>query len=85
MGLILKLILFFIAISWIFSKLLQFFVKSKIKQFVERSQEFQQDEIRRKKKNTGNINVDHIPQDFEQKKSKQIKGGDYVDYEEVKD
>jgi hypothetical protein len=29
--------------------------------------------------------VDHIPKEYEQKRSKEIKGGDYIDYEEVKD
>jgi hypothetical protein len=85
MGYILKFILIFIAISWIFSKLLQFFVKSKLKQFVERSQDLQREEIRRKKQNKEGVVVDHIPDDFQQKRAKEIRGGDYVDYEEVKD
>jgi hypothetical protein len=85
MGLIFKLLLFFIAISWIFSKLLGFFVKSKLKDFVAHSEELQKEEMRRKSKPKEGVNVDFIPKDFNEKKSKEIRGGDYVDYEEVKE
>jgi hypothetical protein len=85
MGLIFKLLLFFIVISWVFSKLLGFFVKSKLKQFVDHSQDLQREEQRRKAKPKSGVNVDYVPEDFQKKKSKEIRGGDYVDYEEVKE
>jgi len=85
MGYVLKFIVIFLGISWIFSRLLQYFIKSKLRQFVARSQDLQKEEMRRKRKTHGDVNVDHIPDDFQQKRSKEIKGGDYVDYEEVKD
>jgi hypothetical protein len=85
MGFILKFIVIFIGISWIFSRLLQYFIKSKLQQFVAKSQDLQKEEMRRKRQNKEGVVVDHIPDDFQQKRSKEIKGGDYVDYEEVKD
>ncbi len=86
MGLIFKLLLFFIAISWIFSKLLGFFVKIKLKQFVSHSEDLKREEKRKKSGSTDDgINVDYVPRDFKEKQSKEIRGGDYVDYEEVKD
>jgi hypothetical protein len=87
MGFILKFLLIAIAISWIFSKLLQFFLRSKLKQFVDHAHDLKKEEDRRKKGGggNGNVNVDHIPRDYEEKRSKEIRGGDYIDYEEVKD
>ncbi len=85
MGFIFKFLLIAIAISWIFSKLLQFFLKSKLKQFVDHSNNLKREDDLRRKPKEGNINVDHIPQEYQEKRSKEIRGGDYIDYEEVKD
>lgn len=40
---------------------------------------------RNSNKDNGDIQVDHIPRDFHEKRKKEIRGGDYIDYEEVKD
>lgn len=85
MGIVFKLLLVFIALSWIFSKLMGFFLRSKLKQFVAHSDNLQKEEQRRKRPADGNVNVDFVPSDFKERKSKEIRGGDYVDYEEVKD
>jgi hypothetical protein len=88
MGFIFKFLLIAIALSWIFSKLLQFFFRSKLKQFVDHANDLKREEERRTRGNgsgKGDVNVDHIPRDFQEKKSKEIKGGDYIDYEEVKE
>jgi hypothetical protein len=88
MGFIFKFLLIAIAISWIFSKLLQFFLRSKLKQFVDHANNLKREEDRRNRgggSGNANVNVDHIPRDYQDKKSKEIKGGDYIDYEEVKD
>ncbi len=37
-----------------------------------------------KKKKVGNVNIDYVP-DEDNSKSGHIKGGDYIDYEEVKE
>jgi hypothetical protein len=85
MGFIFKFILIAIALSWIFSKLLQFFVKSKIKQFANHAQDLRREEERSRRPKNGNVNVDHVPDDFAARQAREIKGGDYIDYEEVKD
>ena len=85
MGFIFKFLLIAIALSWIFSTLLRFFVKSKLKQFVDHANDLKREDDRRRKPQGANVNVDHIPKEYEQKRSKEIKGGDYIDYEEVKD
>ncbi|WP_373494915.1 DUF4834 family protein [Aquiflexum sp.] len=85
MGFIFKFLLIAIALSWIFSKLLQFFLKSKLKQFVDHANNLKREEDFRKKPQKDTINVDHIPQEYQEKKSKEIRGGDYIDYEEVKE
>jgi len=88
MGFIFKFLLIAIAISWIFSKLLQFFLRSKLKQFVDHANDLKREEDRRNRgggSGNTNVNVDHIPRDYQDKRSKEIKGGDYIDYEEVKD
>ncbi|MCF1749669.1 DUF4834 family protein [Mariniradius sediminis] len=85
MGFIFKFILIAIALSWIFSKLLQFFIRSKVRQFAEHAQTLKREEDMRRKSREGDIHVNHVPRDFQEKRSKEIKGGDYIDYEEVKD
>ncbi|RZS94939.1 DUF4834 family protein [Cecembia calidifontis] len=87
MGFIFKFLLIAIALSWIFSKLLQFFLRSKLKQFVDHANNLKREEELRKKGRSGKgeVNVDHIPRDYQEKRAKEIKGGDYIDYEEVKD
>lgn len=85
MGFVFKFLLIAIAISWIFSKLLQFFLKSKLKQFVDHANNLKREDDLRKNPKDGNINVDHIPKEYQEKRSKEIRGGDYIDYEELKE
>jgi hypothetical protein len=47
-------------------------------------QQVRHDQHEAKKKKMGNVNIDHVP-DENNGKSGHIKGGDYIDYEEVKD
>lgn len=85
MGFVFKFILISIALSWIFSKLLQFFLRSKLKQFVDHASNLKKEDEFRSSPRNGNVNVDHVPRDYQDQKSKEIRGGDYIDYEEVKD
>lgn len=47
-------------------------------------QQVRHDQNEAKKKKVGNVNIDHMP-DEKKSKSGHIKGGDYIDYEEVKE
>lgn len=81
---ILKLILFFIAIGWILSSLVKYFLRSKLKQFVDQVNEANRAEYRKQSTpKNGNVNVDFVPRDKGGKGN--IRGGEYIDYEEVKD
>ncbi|MFC4874786.1 DUF4834 family protein [Negadavirga shengliensis] len=83
---LLKIIIFFIALGWIFSSLLRYFLRSKLKKFVDQVQEAQRADYRSKNQpRDGNVNVDYVPKDYKKKSSGNISGGDYIDYEEVKD
>jgi len=48
-------------------------------------QQVRYDHSDRKKKTVGNVNIDYVPEDEKNKKSGNVKGGDYIDYEELKD
>jgi len=39
----------------------------------------------RKRAKGGNVNIDYVPGDKKKTKSGNFKGGDYIDYEEVKE
>jgi hypothetical protein len=86
MGFILKFILITVALSWIFTNLLRFFLKSKLKRFFDQMQEVQREERPRQRPSQGNVNVDYVPKSH-QKKTTQPReiDGEYVDYIEVKD
>ncbi len=83
---ILKIIIFFIALGWVFSSLFKFFLNSKLKKFADQVKEAQREETRKRNKpKDGNVNVDFIPKNGKNGSSSTISGGDYIDYEEVKD
>ena len=69
---IILLVVFFI--YTIGGVLLNYFVKRVFSQSREKNQ--------RKKKFDGGITLEHIPDD--QKNPKEFKGGDYIEYEEIK-
>ncbi len=46
-------------------------------------QQVRHDQNEAKKKKVGNVNIDYVPGDNKNAKSGHIKGGDYIDYEEV--
>ena len=83
---ILKLIIFFIAVGWLLSTLVRYFLRSKLKKFVDQVQEAQREQYRQQRKPShGNLNVDFVPKDNKKKSPGHISGGEYVDFEEVKD
>lgn len=83
---ILKLIIFFIAVGWVMSALVRYFLRSKLKKFVDQVNEAQKEQHRQQRKPThGNINVDYVPKDNKKNSSGHISGGEYVDFEEVKE
>jgi hypothetical protein len=79
-----KFILLTILFLYIFSKLAKFFLKTVFVNYVKNAANQQQrtQQQQHKSSKEGAIHVDHIPEEYNQKK-KDL-GGDYVDYEIVK-
>ena len=68
------------------SALVRYFLKSKLKKFVDQVNEVQREQYRQQRKPShGDINVDYVPKDSKKKSPGHISGGDYVDFEEVKE
>ena len=85
-SMIFKAILFLIAIGWVMSALLRYFLRSKLKKFVDQVNQAQREQYRQQRKPShGNVNVDFVPKDGKKKSPGHISGGEYVDFEEVKD
>lgn len=85
-AMILKLIIFFIAVGWLLSTLVRYFLRSKLKKFVDQVQEAQREQYRQQRKPShGNINVDFVPKNDKKRSSGNTSGGEYIDYEEVKE
>ena len=88
MGTLLKFVLIFLGVGWLFGQLLRFFLRSKLAQLARRVNEAAMDQQRAQQQSQrprDGVNVDFIPKKSPQKMKKDIEGGEYVDYEEVKD
>ena len=88
MGTFLKFVLIFLGVGWLFGQLLRFFLRSKLAQLARRVNEAAMDQQRAQQQSQrprDGVNVDFIPKKSPQKMKKDIEGGEYVDYEEVKD
>lgn len=84
-----KYIIIILGIGWLLGQLVRYFLRTKLAKFVQQVNAAAKEQQHAQQRNTtpknGNVHVDHIPENFKAKRSKEIKGGDYVDYEEVKD
>ena len=88
MGTLLKFVLIFLGVGWLFGQLLRYFLRSKLAQLARRVNEAAMDQQRAQQQSQrprDGVNVDFIPKKSPQKMKKDIEGGEYVDYEEVKD
>lgn len=84
-----KLLLIIFLVIFIFVKVGGFIMKMLFSGFVKKHQQQSQQNYQRqqyKKPSDGNVNIDYIPSDSQKDKSSKsdFKGGDFVDYEEVK-
>ncbi len=88
MGAVLKFVVILLGVGWLLGQLLRYFLRSKLAKFVQQVNEAAKEQQRHQqhyKKPNGEVRVDHIPEEFKRKSSDKSKGGDYIDYEEVKD
>jgi hypothetical protein len=83
-----KFLVILLGVGWLLGQLVRYFLRSKLAKFAQQVSEVareQQREQQRKTRPEAGVNVDFVPQDHLKKKQKDIQGGEYVDYEEVKD
>ena len=79
------LLIFFIIFYLVFKVggfLVRLFLGNLVKQ--NRQQTYQYDTAQKKQPRDGNVHIDYIPEEGQDKEPKEYKGGDYIDYEEVK-
>ncbi|MDA0315499.1 MAG: DUF4834 family protein [Bacteroidetes bacterium] len=83
-----KFLFIILGVGWLLGQLLRYFLRSKLAQLARKvneaamEQQRAQQQAQRPKEG---VHVDFIPRESPQKKRKDIEGGEYVDYEKVKD
>ncbi|GAA0880478.1 hypothetical protein GCM10009119_34480 [Algoriphagus jejuensis] len=84
----LKFLIIFLGVGWLLGQLIRYFLRSKLAQFAKQVNEAakeQQQAQQRASRPKDSVNVDFIPKEELEKRKKNIQGGEYVDYEEVKE
>lgn len=83
-----KFLIILLGVGWLLGQLLRYFLRSKLAQFAKQVNEAAMDQQRaqqRASRSKDEVNVDFIPKEELEKRRKNIEGGEYVDYEEVKE
>ena len=84
----LKFLIIFLGVGWLLGQLIRYFLRTKLAKFAQQVNEVQKEQMRAQQQSTRKkegVNVDFIPREHQQKRQKDIEGGEYVDYEEVKE
>ena len=77
-----------LGVGWLLGQLIRYFLRSKLAQFAKQVNEAAMEQQRaqqRASRPKDSVNVDYIPKEELEKRKKDIQGGEYVDYEEVKE
>jgi hypothetical protein len=86
---LLKFIIVVLGVGWLLGQLIRYFLRSKLAKFakqVNAAAKEQEMEQRRSANTTKDgVHVDFVPQQPTERKPHDIKGGEYVDYEDVKE
>ncbi len=87
MGGLLKFVVVLLGIGWLLGQLIRYFLRSKLAQFARQVNEaaMEQQKEQKRAQSKSDVNVDFIPKEQEEKRRKDIQGGEYIEYEEVKD
>ncbi|MBN7814871.1 DUF4834 family protein [Algoriphagus pacificus] len=83
-----KFLVILLGVGWLLGQLIRYFLRSKLAKFAQQVNEAAKEQQRAQahaSRSKDEVVVDYVPQQFKEKRQKDIKGGDYVDYEEVKD
>ncbi len=85
---ILKFLIILLGVGWLLGQLIRYFLRSKLAKFAQQVAEVQREQQRAHQaasRSKEDVNVEFIPKKHQEKRQKDIEGGEYVDYEEVKE
>ncbi|WPR74466.1 DUF4834 family protein [Algoriphagus sp. NG3] len=83
-----KFLVIVLGVGWLLGQLIRYFLRSKLAKFAQHVNEVAREEQRAQRHAStpkDEVVVDFVPQRQKEKINKDIKGGEYVDYEEVKE
>lgn len=83
-----KFLIIILGVGWLLGQLIRYFLRSKLAQFARQVNEAAMEQQRAQQRSSrpkDSVNVDYIPKEELKKRKKDIEGGEYVDYEEVKE
>ncbi|MCS5491453.1 MULTISPECIES: DUF4834 family protein [Algoriphagus] len=83
-----KFLIIVLGVGWLLGQLIRYFLRSKLAKFAAQVQEMEREQRRAQQaqsRSKDDVNVDYIPKDHQKKRQKDIEGGEYVDFEEVKE
>ena len=82
-----KFLIILLGVGWLLGQLIRYFLRSKLAQFARQVNEaaMEQQRAQQRAQSKKDVNVDFIPREQEEKRRKDIQGGEYIDYEEVKE
>ena len=83
-----KFLVIVLGVGWLLGQLIRYFLRSKLAKFARHVNDIAKEEQRAQRhasSSSDEIIVDYIPKKQQEKGQKDIRGGEYVDYEEVKE
>ncbi|WP_339704986.1 DUF4834 family protein [Algoriphagus aquimarinus] len=83
-----KFLVIVLGVGWLLGQLIRYFLRSKLAKFARHVSEVAKEEQRAQRHaatSKDEIIVDYMPKQQKEKREHNIKGGEYVDYEEVKE
>lgn len=83
-----KFLVIVLGVGWLLGQLIRYFLRSKLARFARHVSEVAKEEQRAQRHASSpkdDIIVDIMPKERKEKRERDIKGGEYVDYEDVKE
>lgn len=83
-----KFLVIVLGVGWLLGQLIRYFLRSKLAKFARHVSEVAKEEQRAQRHastSKDEIIVDYMPKQHKEKREHDIKGGEYVDYEDVKE
>lgn len=83
-----KFLIILLGVGWLLGQLIRYFLRSKLAQLAKQVNEAAKEQQRAQQqasRQKDSVVVDFIPKEELEKRKKDIEGGEYVDYEEIKE